>query len=367
MRINWSGIAAFVMLPIVTICTEVCAQNEPEIRPNTSPSNNRINAVPFLLITPDPRVAAMGDAGVAADPDANSASVNPSKLAFIDSPVGFSASYSPWLKDMVSEMHLAYLSGFCRLTKNSTLGSSVRILSLGKIRLIDRLEQDIGVYSPTELAVDIAYAQRFGERLSLGTSIRYIQSNVQAGQTIIDQDANIASAVAVDMSAFYKAPVMLFGVEATMAAGVNISNVGTKMYDQSGAGNYLPSNLKIGGASTFMFDEYNKFSLVLDFNKPLAPNRHASASRHIAPGGFLEELRDVSVGTGGEYWFAQQFVLRAGYFYEDPDRGNRRYITSGAGLKYKSFNIDFSYLIASAEKSPVANTVRFSLLFNFGS
>ncbi|RZK81275.1 MAG: type IX secretion system outer membrane channel protein PorV [Pedobacter sp.] len=355
---------------------------------NGSESNNIITGVPFLLITPDARAGGMGNAGVAVHPDASAMSINPSKLAFLEKPYGFSASYSPWLKSLVPDINLGYISGYYMIDKSNTIAASLRYFSLGEIQLVDITQQDMGIYSPNELAVDFTYAKRFGDSFSLGTSLRYIYSNLSSGQAVSGQQTHAGNALAIDISAYYKNPSVLFGKDAIISAGANISNIGTKIsYTDFGNKDFLPTNLKIGGATTFLIDDYSMFTVALDFNKLLVPtqpiyntdnrivsgkdpNRSVPAgifgSFSDAPGGFSEELKEVNIAAGLEYWYNQQFALRAGYFYEHPMKGDQRYFTLGAGLKYNVFNIDFAYLLANPQKSPLANTLRFTLLFNFG-
>ena len=355
---------------------------------NGSESNNIVTAVPFLLITPDARSGAMGDAGVAVAGDVNSASINASKLAFIDKPYGFSVSYSPWLKSLVPDINLAYLSGFYKLDDRNTIGASLRYFSLGSIQLTDVNQQDLGTANPNELAFDISFARSFGEEFSLGSSVRYIYSNLASGQLSSSGQVRGGTSVAVDVSGLYKTATTMFGKQAVLSAGANISNIGTKMsYSDGGENFFLPTNFKLGGASTIVVDDYSTFTLALDFNKLLVPtqpiydsngniisgrnpNRSVPAgifgSFSDAPGGFSEELREVGISTGLEYWYNQQFALRAGYNYQSPSKGDSRYFTLGLGLKYNVFNIDFSYLLANTQTSPLANTLRFGLLFNFG-
>ncbi|RZK67306.1 MAG: type IX secretion system outer membrane channel protein PorV [Pedobacter sp.] len=355
---------------------------------NGSESNNIVIAVPFLLITPDARSGAMGDAGVAVSGDVNSASINASKLAFIDRPYGFSVSYSPWLKSLVPDINLAYLSGFYKLDDRNTIGASLRYFSLGTIQLTDLNQQDLGIANPNELAFDVSFARSFGEEFSLGSSVRYIYSNLASGQLSSSGQVRGGKSVAVDVSGLYKTATTMFGKQAVLSAGANISNIGTKMsYSDGGENFFLPTNFKLGGASTIVVDDYSTFTLALDFNKLLVPtqpiydsnnniisgrdpNRSVPAgifgSFADAPGGFSEELREVGISTGLEYWYNQQFALRAGYNYQSPLKGDSRYFTLGLGLKYNVFNIDFSYLLANAQTSPLANTLRFGLLFNFG-
>lgn len=390
MNWNYLSIAAFGLFSIEMLWGS-SALNAQVVQPGTqtngSLSNNIVVSVPFLLITPDARTGAMGEAGVAVAPDANTASNNPSKLAFLDKPYGFSASYSPWLKNLVPDINLAYLSGFYRLNDESVIGSSLRYFSLGQIQLTDINKQDLGIYSPNEFAFDATYARRFGSQFSLGTSFRLIYSNLTSGQFSAGQQTKAGKAFAVDVSGYYKNQTVMFGKDAIVSFGANFSNIGTKVsYVDDGPQFFLPTNLKIGGASTLIVDDYSQFTFALDFNKLLVPTQPIRDSNGTiiagrdpdrsvpaglfgsfadAPGGFKEELKEVSVAAGAEYWYNQQFALRAGYFYESPKKGDRRYLTVGAGLKYNVFNIDVSYLLANPEKSPLANTLRFSLIFNF--
>ncbi len=246
--------------------------------------------------------------------------------------------------------------------------------------------QDIGVYSPNEFAVDGTFARKFGDNFSLGTAIRYIRSSLSNGQ-FNGQDIRPASALAADVSAYFRNGTVLLGKDAELAFGVNISNIGTKVnYSDAADKSFLPTNLKLGGASTFNIDDFNKFTVALDINKLLVPTNPIRdengriidgrdpdrsvpsgifGSFSDAPGGFSEELKEISYSLGTEYWYNKQFAVRAGYFYETPAKGDRQYLTLGAGLKYNVFNLDFAYLVANQQKSPLAQTLRFSLLFNF--
>lgn len=374
---------------LLTVYTDLYAQNvQPETQTNGSRTNNIFTAVPFLLITPDARAGGMGEAGVAVQPDANAMTINPAKLAFLDRSYGFSVSYSPWLKSLIPDVNLTYLSGYYKLDNRNTIGTSLRYFSLGEIQLTDINQQDLGIYNPNELAFDVSFSRKMGESFSLGTALRYIRSNLFSGQFSAGQQTRAGNSVAVDVSAYFKKPTRFLGKDAILSAGMNISNIGTKMsYVDGDKGFFLPTNLKIGGASTFIIDDFNQFTFALDFNKLLVPTQPVyNADGKIiagqdpdksvpsgifssfadAPGGFKEEMQEINIAAGMEYWYNQQFALRAGYFYESPKKGDRRYFTLGAGLKYNVFNIDFAYLLASPQKSPLANTLRFSLLFNFG-
>ncbi|MEJ7779325.1 MAG: type IX secretion system outer membrane channel protein PorV [Daejeonella sp.] len=349
-------------------------------------SNTIQTAAPFLLIAPDARSGAMGDVGVAISPDANSSHWNPAKLAFMDQPTGVSASYTPWLRNLVPDVDLGYLTIYHQLDDRNTIGGSLRYFSYGSIQLTDNSQNDIGVYSPNEFSIDGTFSRKFGDNFSLGTSVRYIRSSLSNGQ-FNGQDINPATALAADVSAYLKRGTMMFGKDTELAFGLNISNIGTKMnYSNGRARSFLPTNLKLGGASTFNLDDLSQFTVALDLNKlmvPTSPIRNIDGeiisgkdpdrsvpsgifgSFSDAPGGFSEEFSELSYSLGTEYWYNKQFALRSGYFYETPTKGDRRYFTVGAGLKYNVFNLDFAYLLANQQKSPLAQTLRFSLVFNF--
>jgi len=350
-------------------------------------SNNTIQtAAPFLLITPDARSGAMGDAGVAISPDANSMHWNPAKLAFLDKPTGLSASYTPWLRNLVPDVDLGYLAIYHRLDTRNTIGGALRYFSYGSIQLTDDKNVDIGVYSPNEFSIEGSFSRKFGDGFSLGTAIRYIRSSLSNGQ-FNGLDIQPATALAADASAYFKTGTMMFGKDAELAFGLNLSNIGTKMsYSDGRSKSFLPTNMKLGGASTFILDDLNLFTVALDLNKlmvPTSPIRDKDGKiisgrdpdRSVpsgifgsftdAPGGFSEEFNEISYSLGTEYWYNKQFAIRSGYFYETPSKGNRRYFTVGAGLKYNVFNLDFAYLLANQQTSPLAQTLRFSLVFNF--
>ena len=380
----------FLLIFIVFGLTSAFAQVGGTGNPTTDgrQGNAITTAVPFLLITPDARSGALGDVGVATTPDVNATHWNPAKLAFMKDQYGFGLSYSPWLQKLVPDINLAYINGYYRIDDRNVIGGSLRYFSLGEIQLVDANQTQLGNYSPNELAVDGTFARSFGDNFSLGTALRFIYSNLSSGQFFDGQQTKPGTAVAADVSAYYKDDKQIFNTNTTLAVGLNISNIGTKMsYAEAGQKYFLPTNMRLGGASTFHVDDFNDFTFALDFNKLLVPtppiydangriisgrdpNRSVPAgifgSFADAPGGASEEVQEVSISTGLEYWYNRQFALRAGYFYENPNKGNRQYLTLGLGLKYNIVDIDFSYLIANQQKSPLANTLRFSLIFNFG-
>ena len=345
--------------------------------------------MPILGVSPDARSGSMGDVGVAISPDVNSTHWNPSKLAFLPDKYGFSLSYSPWLQNVAPDINLAYLAGYYRLDERNVIGSSLRYFSLGNIQYTDEGGLATGSSTPNELAFDITYARSFGENFSLGTAIRYINSNIFQGSVALGLDNKAAQSVAADVSAYYKNETQLFNTPTLVAFGLNVSNIGPKLsYNDSGPNYFLPTNLRLGGATTFHVDDMSDFTFALDVNKLLVPtpnfvldangkevniNNDKSVPAGIfgsfsdAPGGFKEEMQEISYSAGLEYWYNKQFALRTGYFFENPNKGNRKYLTVGAGLRYNVVDINVAYLLANQLESPLAQTLRFSLIFNFGS
>lgn len=355
---------------------------------NGSTSNTITTAVPFLAISPDARSGAMGEAGVALAPTVNDNFWNPSKLVFLDDPTNFSLSYSPWLRNLIPDINLAYLSFAQKTDARTTIGASLRYFNLGKIELVDANQNQQGTFEPNEFSIDASVARKFGDNFSLGLSARYIYSNLTNGIAVSSQPTRSASAVAADVSLYYKNPTQQFGKDALFAFGVDISNIGTKMsYSDNGQKYFLPTNLKIGAANTYFLDAEDQLTITLDLNKllvPTPPIRDANGNiisgrddnRSVvsgifgsftdAPGGFSEELKEITLSPGIEYMYSKLFALRAGYFYENPDKGGRQYATVGAGINYHGVALDFSYIIASQQNSPLANTLRLSLGYNFG-
>jgi len=356
---------------------------------NGSNSSQIPTAVPFLLITPDSRSGAMGEAGVALSPDVNANFWNPSKLAFIDGGDDFSASYSPWLRNLVPDVSLSYIGFAHKLDDRNTIGASLRYFNLGSIELTDATQQSLGTYTPNEFSIDGSFARKFGNEFSLGLTLRYIHSSLANGSFLSGQQVKAGNAVAADVSLFYTKSLQEFGTDATFSFGTNISNIGSKIsYTDNGTKYFLPTNWKFGIANTLNIDQYNQFTFALDFNKLLVPtppirdsdgnivkgkDDNVSVPAGIfgsfadAPGGFHEELQEFTISPGVEYWYNKQFALRAGYFYENPNKGGLHYFTLGTGFKYDIFAFDFAYIAASQQNSPLANTLRFTLMANFGS
>ena len=347
-------------------------------------------AVPFLNITPDSRSGALGDAGVALTPDVNANYWNPSKLAFLENDNDVALSYSPWLRQLVPDISLSYLSYAHKIDDRNSIGASLRYFNYGSIQFRDNNQNDLGTYNPSEFAINGSFARKFGEDFSLGLTLGYIHSNLSNAffSTGTGQQAQAGNAVAAGVSMYYHKPLQEFGTDGIFAFGANISNIGSKIsYSKDGAKYFLPANLKIGAANTVNLDDYNQVTFTLDLNKllvPTPPIRDANGniikgkddnvsvpagifgSFTDAPGGFSEELQEITFSPGLEYWYNQLFALRAGYFYENANQGGSHYLTFGLGLKYDSFNFDFSYLAATQQNSPLANTLRFTLIANFG-
>jgi len=314
---------------------------------------------------PDARSGAMGEAGVALTPDANSISINPAKLPFLASNSGVSLSYSPWLKSLVPDMNLGYLSAFKKPGRNDAIGVSLRYFSMGSVQFSGSEQEDFGSYKPAQLAVDAAYARKLSENLSIGTAFRYISAGSPAPALDNQEDPSSIRTVAADVSAYYRASTQLFGSKALLSAGLNLSNIGRSIHFSNDANNYeLPTNLKLGTAATFFPDKHNQFSFAVDLNELLVavPYTHAADAAPTRLATFREKLH---VGAGVEYLYEKQFALRGGYVHENPRVGNRSYLTCGAGFKFNMVQVDVSYIAANVQKSPLANSLRFTLMFTF--
>ena len=349
-------------------------------------------AVPFLIITPDSRHGAMGDAGAATSPDANAQYLNPSKYAFTEGKYAFSLSYTPWLRELVNDVNLAYLAGYYRIDNNQVIGSSLRYFSMGDITLTGLDQTTIGTVSPSEFALDFSYSRKLSDKLSGGVALRYIHSDLSGG--IGMENYTAGSAFATDISFYYTSKLGGEGTTKSIAAGINFSNIGSKIsYDQGSNKEFLPANMRLGTTFTNESDDYNSFSVSMDLNKLLVPtpsrrliygtdgsvvvlpdnttNKSVISSIFSsfsdAPGGFKEEIQEFTVSMGAEYWYRKQFALRAGYFDEAQNKGNRKFFTAGVGVKMNIAAIDFSYVIPVQRNNPLANTIRFSLLFNVDS
>lgn len=360
--------------------------------------NNRVitTAVPFLSITPDARAGAMGDVGVATSADANSVHWNPAKLVFIDHNIGFSLSYSPWLSKIINDMSLSYLSGYYKISKEQAVAMSLRYFDLGDIFFTDGSNTPQGQFSPKELAVDATYSRMLTEDLSIGVVARFVHSNLTGNFSSSTIEAKPGNTAAVDIAIYYKKEFE----KGKLSLGGNISNIGAKLsYSNEDNKDFIPTNLRIGSAYELVIDPYNSITFALDFNKLMVPTppiyeRDADGtiivdpitnqpnilkgkdpnrpllsgmfgSFYDAPDGFSEEMQEIMIGFGSEYWYNKTFAARAGYFYENSNKGNRKYLTLGLGFRYNVFGIDFAYLVPQKQDHPLAETLRFSLLFNF--
>ena len=350
-----------------------------------------VTAVPFLLISPDARSGAMGDVGAASSPDINSQHWNAAKYPFIRDRYGMSVTYSPWLRTLVPDMNLLYLAGYYRVDDLSAFAGSLRFFSLGTVHFRESSDDPGIPYNPNEYAIDLSYSRKLSEHFSLAVTGRYIRSDLTQGYSGTGASrASPANSGAADVSMYYARDLKaLSGTEgSSFALGMNISNIGAKLsYSQNlDAKDFLPANLRLGGAYTLQVDRHNEVTVLLDFNKLLVPTpqlRDTSASSRDpkemevmesifssfsdAPGGFSEEMREIYISAGLEYWYNQTFAVRGGYFHENKYKGGRQYFTLGAGLRFNVFEIDFSYLLPSANNAtnPLKNTLRFTLKFNF--
>lgn len=353
--------------------------------------NTITTAVPFLIISPDSKAGAMGDVGVATEPDANSLHWNPAKYAFVNDDMGFAVSYVPWLRALVPDINLSYLSGYKRLSDNETVGMELRYFSLGDITFTDIVGTTIGQYKPSEFSLASSYSRKLSRSFSLAIAGRYIYSNLTGGQAAAGIPTVAGQSIAADVAGYFQKPVRIGKQDIDLAIGCNISNIGSKIsYTETAVRNFIPINLRLGTSIGTDFDEYNKMSLAFDINKLLVPTPPEYENGDIvagmdpdvsvvsgmiqsfwdAPGGFKEEFREINYSIGTEYWYANQFAIRTGYFFEHDTKGGRKFFTFGSGVKYSVFALDFSYLINASRaingNNPLANTMRFTLVFDFG-
>jgi len=352
-------------------------------------------AVPILTLSPDSRSAALGEAGVAISPDANSAYYNAGKLGFVNTKYSFSPSYAPWLRNVTDDMGLAFLSGYAKVGTRSAVGASLMYFDLGEIQY--RNAQNIAgpTFNPKEYAVSVSYGQKLTDKFGVGVSARYIRSNLTGNS--LGNDARPGNAAAVDLGAYYTTETTIGAGIYNLAFGGSILNIGNKItYTDATNPSFLPTTLKLGAAITREIDSYNKITLAIDGSKLLVPspyyednynpNDQAQVARvkaendarnqksiingiigsfSDAPGGFSEEIKEINLSAGLEYTYNDLLMVRAGYFYEDPSKGNRQYLSLGAGVRYQVFGIDGAYLVPNSQANPLAQTIRVSLHFNF--
>lgn len=343
------------------------------------------HAVISQTIAPDARAAGMGDVGAATDPDVNSQYWNPAKYPFCISRAGVALNYTPWLRQLVNDIDLAYVAGYYRIGDYGAVSGSLRYFSLGEVTLSD---QDMTV-KPYEMALDVAYSRMLSEHFSLGVALRWIYSDLRYDYS---EDSKPASAFAADVSMYYNNYFNLGSRECQLGLGLNISNVGSKIsYYGDDRSQFIPANLRLGASLMVPIDEYNRFSISADANKLLVPtvpkqNEGESASDYQdriireysdvgsisgifksfgdAPGGFKEELQEIQWSVGAEYTYHDQFSIRAGYHHESENKGNRKYFTVGGGFRMNVFSLDVGYVISTAQSNPLDQTLRFTLAFD---
>jgi hypothetical protein len=357
--------------------------------------NALTTAVPFLRIAPDARAGGMGDVGIATSPDPNSTFHNPAKLAFIKTydtktdkeydgkTFGVSMSYTPWLRSLVNDIYLAHLTGYYKINKMQAVAMSIRYFSLGQIQFTDQQGNNLQQFRPNEFAIDGTYSRILAKGFSTGISLRFIYSNLASGQSVGGTSINPGIAASADIGFYYNTDIKIKDRKSNLAVGLVFSNLGSKIsYTNSARKDFIPMNMGFGLSYSIDIDKHNSFTLSTDINKLLVPTPDPSDSTQAwrdksvpaaifgsfsdAPGGGKEELKEFTIGVGAEYWYDKQFAVRVGYFHEAPTKGNRRYLSAGLGLRYSVFGLDFSYLIpTSAQRNPLDNTLRFTLVFNF--
>jgi len=386
----------FVTTVVLFICVVLVHAQKSKDKERFNPI---LSGVPSLSIAPDARGGGMGDIGVATEPDVYSQFWNPAKYAFMADRAGFSLSYTPWLRKLVNDINLVYLTGFWKLGNEDqhAMSASLRYFSLGEV-LVKQSEIDPGyTISPYELAADFGYSLKLSENFSVGTALRYIYSDLAWSE---DDAISPGWAVAADIAGYYNKYVVTGSSESLLSLGFNISNIGSKIsYDNGANSVFLPTNLRLGGCFLFPVSDYNTFAFNFDLNKLLVPTppdydnlpgfenmtedekteaklkakldyQNISPISGIfqsfsdAPGGFKEELEEVMWSVGAEYGYNEQFFLRGGYFHESQNKGNRKYFSLGAGFKMNVFRLDAAYLISTAQQNPLDQTLRFSLSFN---
>lgn len=345
------------------------------------------HAVISQIIAPDARAAGMGDVGVATDPDVNSQYWNPAKYPFCISRAGLSLNYTPWLRQLVSDIDLAYVSGYYRIGDYSAVSGSIRYFSLGEVMTSN--DDNAMTVNPYEMSVDVAYSLMLSEKFSLAAGLRWIYSDLRYDYS---EDSSPASAFAADLSMYYNNYINIGPRECQLGLGMNISNIGSKIsYFGDDRSQFLPANLRIGASLMIPVDEYNRFTIAADANKLLVPTvpvqeEGESASEYQdrvvreysdvsaisgifksfsdAPGGFKEELQEIQWSVGAEYVYHDQFSLRAGYHHQSENKGNQTYFTVGGGFRMNVFSLDVGYVIATAKSNPLDQTLRFSLAFD---
>lgn len=376
----------FILLLCFVTSSVVCAQQDDD-KNKFSPLNT---AVPSLSIAPDARGGGMGDNGAATLPDISSQYWNPSKYAFMESKAGVGLSYTPWMRKVVKDVALAYLSGYYKLGQSNqhAIGVSLRYFTLGEVPLTDIGGNTYQNLNPYEMAFDASYSIKLSEGFSLGVAMRYIRSDMGANA---EDELRPGQSVAADLSGYGEKYVVIGNSECLWSGGFNISNMGNKVsYDGGTTNQFLPTNLRIGTGLLMPLDEYNQLGIYLDLNKYLVPSKPVRMedesddeyqtrydeyndmkfmkgmfkSFSDAPGGFSEKLKEINISIAAEYNYNSQFFVRAGYFYENQMKGNRQYFSAGAGFRMNVFQLDAAYLISTVQSNPLDQTLRFTLSFD---
>nr|WP_298929128.1 type IX secretion system outer membrane channel protein PorV [uncultured Allomuricauda sp.] len=370
-----------ILVVLLVIAPQISAQQERVIT----------TAVPFLTIAADARASGMGDMGVATSVDAFSQQWNPAKFAFANQKTGIGVSYTPYLESIVNDVSLLNANFYNKVNDRSAFAVSIRYFGLGEIELRQTIDEEATLVKPNEFAIDGSYSLKLSQTFSMAVGGRFISSNLRFQDGA--QDSQAANAFAVDIAGFFRSREIAYNsFDGRWRAGFNISNLGGKIqYDAGGQENFLPTNLKFGAGFDFILDQDNVLGLTSEFNKLLVPTPRdftgdglitaednneyqqigflsgAFESLGDAPDGFGEELKEITWALGAEYRYQEAFMLRAGYFNENEEKGARQFFTLGAGFKFKAAQIDLSYLFSTSQvRNPLENTLRFSLTFNFG-
>lgn len=389
------SIKNYLILAAMIIGVAMPAAAEENIKNEFNPIQTGVTS---LSIAPDARGASMGDLGAATEPDANSQFWNPSKYAFAYSQAAVSVNYTPWLRKLVNDIFLADVSGYYKIgsNDNQAISASLRYFSLGEVNTSGPTGDAGQSLNPYELSFDVGYSRKLSEKFSMGVVFRYIYSDLGFSESSAGDQISGASAFAADISGYFNTYPIIGRNECQWAWGWNISNIGTKVsYDNGNRPAFLPTNLRLGTSFTFPLADYHNLSLNLDLNKLLVPARPRESDYDVettegqqqyldaledwenmspitgifksfsdAPGGFKEELREITWSFGAEYNYNQQFFVRAGYFYENEHKGNRQYFGLGAGFSLNVVRLDASYMLATAQTSPLDQTLRFTLTFD---
>lgn len=370
---------------VVYSCLQIFAQSK--IGTDGSRRSLRYTTA-FLTISPDSRGSGMGDVGVATPADAFSLNWNVAKLADIEGNVGIAVGYTPWLKKLVNDIHLTYLTGYYRIDNNQVFGASLRYFSLGDITLTDVGGEVVKDFRPHEFSIDGAYSRKLSPDFSIGLAARFIHSNLVGSYNTTSEELHPGNAFAVDLGGYYRKEFRLGDYSSAVSAGLNFSNIGTKVTYSANTKNFLPMTLKIGGGLSLDLDNFNGLGFYVDASKLLVPtplNKYDETpngqntsvitsifqSFYDAPGvqGSVakEELQEVMLSAGVEYLYDKKLAIRAGHYYEHENKGGRRYFTMGVGFKLNVFGMDVSYLIPTIPNNPLAHTIRFSLVMDIGA